>query len=61
IVLRSVLSDLGVFNLQGDKPGYVFRIYRETLSRFSCALHRKIFTFCKKICRKVMFFEKRKV
>ncbi|MEQ0608477.1 hypothetical protein ABLN72_10530, partial [Mycobacterium tuberculosis] len=35
-VLRSVTSSW-VFNLQASQHFHCFRIYRETLSRFSCA------------------------
>ncbi|MEM5671545.1 hypothetical protein AAHB54_06040, partial [Bacillus cereus] len=36
VLLRSV-SQMRVFNLQGTNQVTCFRIYRETLSRFSCA------------------------
>ncbi|MEQ0606977.1 hypothetical protein ABLN72_01525, partial [Mycobacterium tuberculosis] len=32
-----VLSGIWVFNLQASQHFHCFRIYRETLSRFSCA------------------------
>ncbi|MEM5622392.1 hypothetical protein AAHB56_18035, partial [Bacillus thuringiensis] len=46
-----------VFN-SGNKPSYVLRIYREALSRFSCAASYKTLLFPKTIIRNLLFLQK---